>query len=348
MAVTDEKQTQETDPGGMGTYLIAGVGHALGVGLTAAGLLLLAVPFETVLPYIGFITADAQLVDRTLFEAGVHLGLAAAIWTLMVLIYRQFTKTREVKVVRLTSAGAVLAETIIVLPVMLLIIFGLAQVATNNIAGMLANVAAFQGARTAWVWQGEIGTNRGDTAIDAGDVKERARIASALVMTPVAPGGYRQINTGQSQEFKNVREAIFAGQFMIGGSLAGSASSAYSALGAAQSQEMRMSKALDEASFIRRTYMKFSHAYDSVNVSDINVDTSSNEITFTLEYLHQQAFPVVGVIFGERLYTHNAPSNRPGRYLRIKRNVTLPMRVCDTDFSSPSQSKCPANDTWPH
>lgn len=345
--MTDAKQKHRSEPNRPGDYLVYAVGHALGVGLTAAALLLLAVPFDAVLPTIGFIAADTQLVEQTIFEAGVHVGLSAVVWGLMALMYKQFRRAKKVKVVRLTTAGAVLAETIIVLPVLLFVVFGLAQLATNNIAGMLANVAAYQGARTAWVWHGEVGTSRGDRAIDAGDVEERARIASALVMTPVAPGGYRQVNSGQSEEFRNVREAVFAGQFMVGGGLAASASGLYSAMGATQDQDMRMSKALDESSFIERSYMKLSHAYDSVSVYDVTVDPGTNEVTYAFEYLHHQAFPVVGVIFGERLYTHDAPSSRPGRYLRIEREVVLPIRDCDTEFSSPSQSKCPANDTWP-
>ncbi|MGM0556678.1 MAG: TadE family protein [Myxococcota bacterium] len=321
-------------------------GHTLGVSVTAVALLWLAMPIETALPLLGHVSGDSRLMQMNIAEVGIHVGLALALWGLIVFLYSRFKKVKEVKTVKLQQTGAVLAETIVVLPVMLLLIFGLAQVAVNNIAGMLANVAAYEGARNAWVWAPEVGRGRGNSAINTSDVDERGKIAAALVMTPVAPGDYRNIPGGESDEFENVREVMLKGQFpIVGGAMPG-ISSLISGAGALNNQEMRFSKALDESSMMMRSIQKFSFAYASVEIASATVDDSTREVEFELEYLHHQAFPVVGLIFGERLYTHEAPNNRPGRYLRIKRKVRLPVQKCPTP-SGWGTDECPPNNTVP-
>lgn len=342
--MTDTKDTAgATDPSAV-TVALKATGHLLGIAVTAVALLLLAMPFGHALPVLGHIFTDNALVELTITEGAIHLGLATSLWVAFVVLFHQFSKVKEVKTVKLRESGAVLTETIVVLPVMLLIIFGLAQVAVNNIAGMLANVAAYEGARSAWVWAPEINEGRGDDTIDASDVDERSKIAAALVMTPVAPGDYRQWSSGGSTEFENVREAIFKGQYpIVGSSIPNIGGLISTGSGLASNNELRFSKALDESTMRMRTLKKFTHSYSAVDTA--SADVQNEEIVFDLTYYHYQGFPIVGVGFGERLYTTNAPGNRPGYYLKIERRVKLPMRKCDTQWGS--SKLCPPNPTVP-
>jgi hypothetical protein len=338
--VTDTNDQVGANDPSVGVIALKTAGHLLGIAVIATALIALAMPIRALLPFLGEIVAHHKFAELTGVEFAIHFGLATVMWLAAVFLYHQFTRIKEVKTVKLQEqAGAVLAETIVVLPVMLLIIFGLAQVAVNNIAGMLANVAAYEGARSAWVWAPEINEGRMDGGIDTAAVDERAKIAAALVMTPVAPGDYRQQGlTGFSDEFKNVRKAMFVGQFPVG-----AAPPVSSALSTGGNLELRFSKALDESSFTERTAKKLTHAYMSVSKADAQVQ--NEEMVFDFEYLHYQGFPIVGLFLGERVITTSAPGGRAGYYSRIKRKVKFPMRKCDTQWSS--TKLCPPNPNTP-
>src|SRR5690554_1150892 len=125
-----------------------------------------------------------------------HLALSALCWALIYLAGRALLKAaRPERSPRLVRAqGAVATETLIVMPVLLLLVFGLAQLAVVNIAGMLANYAAVQAGRAVWVWHPETqplndqGARRGVTEAM---VIDHARVQAAAALAPVAPGDHQ-------------------------------------------------------------------------------------------------------------------------------------------------------------
>jgi hypothetical protein len=130
----------------------------------------------------------------------LQIGLASCIWAFIVigfhwvrLTLREQREHQKPLHVLKKARGTILTETLIVLPVFLLLTSGLAQLSINSNASILMGVATFQAGRTSWLWEPE---TRGDNARNnmsgnAAAVDEKARIAAATVLTPVVPAEFR-------------------------------------------------------------------------------------------------------------------------------------------------------------
>jgi len=272
----------------------------------------------------------------------LHFGLSACVWAIFSLTFMmlaQSWKRRKTTVFQL-QRGTVLTETIIILPVWMLLVFGLAQLSVNNIAGVLGNVAIYEAARTAWVWEGEVGNRAGVTSEI---VNEKVKIAAALVMTPVSPGGFVG-NPLLSDRPGKMRTALAMTHVpLVGGaisqalpsdvqSLLGTAASLDFTIPTRNNQSVR--RALDGELFIIRTVKKFTHAFHATKVT-------VNGSSVTLEYRHFIAMPMMGPVFGQKTGILAAAMDtsgtmRPGYYTTVTRTS-----------SRLSQSMNPANSALP-
>ena len=318
------EHTTETDTDRYWTSWAARItAHAIGVAVTAA---IVALPFlDTVTLEAMWLSAhQGQYLESTWWEFALHLAASGCLWTLAVLIFEVVTGRRE-PVRKLVGAktGSVMTETLIVLPIFLLLTFGIAQLAVNNIAAIVCDTAAFQAGRTAWLWHSEAATSR--MGVTDEDVEEMTRIQAAAVLTPVAPGDFIVDVTGQTEKMEQMRGSYIGGQLPLfasdQGEIGENTAQALILAGSGPGiMDTRFSKALDESSFRERTARKFTTAY--VN-TEVQLEDNGQEFGATVTYQHHQAFPMVGGIFG----SFQTVGGRPGYYWTLERTYVLPKQI---------------------
>lgn len=256
--------------------------HLLGVALVFAAMVALSIGGETALSLAQFVAAESTIQEAITFRVLIHLGLAACLWAMLVILYKlaelRFQEKKTPRLVRL-PVGTVITETLIALPVLLLLILGMVQLSLNNMTGILTHVAEFQAARTAWVWVPEM-----QEGVSEGEVRERIRISVALVMTPTAP----QERVGISDRAELTQE-IMTARFDTGFNLS------WPPWGNG-SQRLSVERALDSAAALTdRASMKFASAYVNTEVRELII---GEEVGADITFYHFQAVPLVGVIFG--------------------------------------------------
>jgi hypothetical protein len=284
---------------------------------------------------------QGTLVDAVLLEVGVHLGLCAVTWAALVMSFVRLRKliglrkqelrkqdTRDhggrspIKLV--ANTGTVLTETIIVLPVALLLIFGLAQLALVNIASTLSDLAAMQAARTIWVWEPE--AREGRFNVDRALIKEKARVQAALIMAPTASSDFGTFATNSQPDyngtFRKAMGAMYGATIEHGGSDVGSYSSAQADMALSGGQEatgrnMAFNLAFDSDDFQQRTARKFFNAWSQTELEMIE---TQERVGVKLTYHHLCLMPMVASIFG----THAQVNGKEGYYLQMERVYNLP------------------------
>lgn len=236
--------------------------------------------------------AVGELRDEMLTSMVVVFGLSACLWALVVLcgvMLKQRAREKKLRALR-AGKGTIITETLIVLPIFILLTFGLAQMGINSMAGLLGTVAVYEAGRTVAVWGPEVGHNRsGNGSVSRSVVEDRARIVAAGILTPVVPSLVSGLCQG-SQAFNDMQAG------MLG------------ALGPPTDPMPRTRiwsfvDALDTQTFAGRGVAKHRLAYCATTVTyqnSIITDPDSNDrATFrtTLDYAHPIAMPMVGRVF---------------------------------------------------
>ncbi len=315
-------------------WLWMGVAHAVAVVCVAILMALVVFPVATLEALIRAHATVPQLMERSLPAFALHMGLSACLWALVVIVFQLWRRPRPKLVRALGRRGSVMAETLIVLPLFLFLTFGMAQLAVNNMGGILANVAVYQAARAAWLWKPEVGVQRVSHKMTDKEVKDRARIAAAEVMTPVAPGAYLSNPTG-SDAFKKTRFALAAGQVPMGGALGG-AGSLLATVGSvspklATRNNLSLTTALGTSSFLRRSLLKFTHAYEATSVK---ITQKNKRVGVKLTYQLHEVMPVANHVFGK----FKKVGWRLGYFLTIKREYTFRQQPYSANGSLPDGS----------
>lgn len=265
-----------------------------------------------------------------------HLGLCALVWATIVFIagrVRRSWSTAETATSKPFKLGArpigsVLTETIIVLPVALVLIMGIAQLALINIAATLADLAVIQSARTAWVWMPEAVDGRFN--VDRSMVKEKARVQAAAVLAPVASSDFGEFRMSAQPDyaktFQKTMGAIYGAQVEGGG---GNDVGSYSQTQAEQKltpgrrttpEEFSFFLAFDATTFEERSARKF---FNSWAHTEIELADSGERIGVTMTYHHFCLMPLVAGIFGE----YKQINGKNGYFLTIERKYTLRKQV---------------------
>lgn len=315
---------------------VVGLGHLLGVLLVGAALAV------ALLTPRGAATLGSALVDQpgllasSLAAIAVHLGVSALVWGALGLLVARTRRRRRATVAlgRQKRAGSVLTETLVVLPVLLMLVFGLAQLTVNNIAGTLANLAVHQAARSAWVWLPERGRARLDHRITYAEVESRARTAAALVMTPVAPADFIEpdlVGNGPAGDasFWRIHRAMYEASF-------DRPDAAPQTTIEPVSYSDSFAAALDRSDFDQRSARKLAHAYLALDRMDVR--RQGADIVVSLRYQHFQAFPVVRALFGHKLEGSLAPAYLGGSdeyYAPIERTMRMPAQVFSPNTRQP-------------
>jgi|GEM_PF-3031000 len=262
---------------------------------------------------------------QTLLGGLAHLGISAALWGIVWLgasrLRALWRRGRSATIQLRAAAGSIMVETLIVMPVLLLLIFGLAQLAINNIVGVMVNAATFEATRAAWLWMPEVHSGRmGELSIE--DAEEKARIQATLVLLPVAPGSYG-IQVPLTDFAAQARGMVVASQLTTLDTDAGSQgmtmAHALTLISLTQQHASSFSDALDSRRFIERSATKFNAAYATTRV-EIEEDEDAESLKVTVVYRHLCAMPLVGPIFGE--VGHAIPdsmTSTKGYFFEVKR-----------------------------
>jgi hypothetical protein len=216
----------------------------------------------------------------TLFGITLTLGaMWLSTWSLMRRLARRPAPPRVV----LRSRGAAMTETVIVVPLYLLMILGLAQLTINYTAGLLASLASYESARTLAVWGPEAAEGR--RSVTNALALDKARVAAAGVLAPVA----HDVSVAACTLRPTILHAIAGIQ-----SAGNRAPQSVSTFGS-------LAEALDGRTLAERGLPKYVAAYCA---TDIDVERGAalpgQPFTLRLEYRHINAMPLVGHVFANR------------------------------------------------
>ena len=318
--------------GGIAAWAVRAFGHLVGTTCIALLLALPSVDMQTVEMYAAAFREATFAPDGT--GLLLHVGLSALTWSLLAVGFhyarrrwRDASPDRR-RLVR-ANRGSVMVETLIVIVPFLLLTSGIAQLSMRNIAGILADLAVYQGTRAAWVWQPEIGHDRQGTTITEAMVTRRARLASAAALTPTAPSSYEMQNANV-QELTALRSVMFS-TFSDDPSADGSG-----ALGGgtdAESDRLTYATAFDDDTMEARAARKLTFAYLALHNYQINPNSTLDDDTITVQFDYQFniVFPWFTYIF------ENGPptvGGRDGSYVTISRP-----RDPGDRYTLPSQSE---------
>lgn len=278
-------------------------------------------------------------------KIALHLGLAACLWSLIVIVYLLVQTRRSEKrdVTRLVkqSRGTVLTETLIVLVPFLLLTSGLAQLAMLNVTALLVDLAAFQAARVVFVWAPEVNQPRYESNYGGIQIRDRARTIASMALAPTAANDYylgRIPEEGSSNYFRRQR-AIMTGAFMpdssqppwnfewSGGQTALTGGGAFD--GDADSpigDNVSYVSGFDTQTFRFRAARKMTQAEwglykDFQTICPTTCDqVNANESGVHFTYWYNIVFPWFGYIWGE----WENIGQRTGWYAKIERRHTFP------------------------
>ncbi len=309
------------------------IGHLCAIAVLTVGSVLVIVPHAAATRIGGWILRDGALLEMTQLDALLHVALCTCMWAFMFLIYsyaRQ--RMRTVKKVSLrTARGTIITETLIVLPLFMLMFFGMSQLVVNSIAGVLMNVAAFQSARSYWIWQPEEGGARAGSA----SATTKAQIAAAAVMTPVAPGDFLSL-TNLDGDAEKLRLGLASANIPFAEVVPSDTAALLADLASLNFRlttrdNLSFWRALDSQSFAQRSVTKFTHAYYSTSITP---QSSGGRLGVKVTYKHNQVMPLTGRLFGS--LTLEGPGNRPGYYATYERTYTYKAQVAKPNSNMPA------------
>ena len=326
-----KRDRHPTPTRGAVSFLVAAVFHGLVVLILGAASAALF-SNEATLSALGWAWQQDAGVAPVALGLAKHLGLCALVWATF---YMGAGRLRS-----LWSAGAapiklgarplgsVLTETLIVLPVALILIMGIAQLTLVNIAATLADLAVIQSARTAWIWMPEAVEGRFN--VDRSLVRQKARVAAAAVLAPSASsdfGGFRKdSDPDYTRTFQKTMGAIYGAQIEGGG---GNDVGAYSQTRAEQKltpgQDMEGENfsffmAFDATSFEERSARKF---FNSWAHTEIKLVENHSNVGVRMTHHFIVLMPLVAGIFGE----HKQINGKYGYFLTFEREYTLRKQV---------------------
>jgi hypothetical protein len=287
---------------------------------------------------LGVVAADLSALEL-LFQAtwaggydpnwgalALHLGLSAAVWGSGVLLYRVLHKRGKKAVKVYKARGAVMLETLVALVPFLLLTSGIAQYAMINVAGIISDLAVYQAARTAWLWQPEAEIGRNGVNMD--DVEFRARTAAALTLAPTAASNFtvgRNNPGGSGPPFRRIRTAVAASfnQFPVSGENFWIQTNYNWAFFGnqnmnASAENLTFTRALDSDSFYLRAGRKVTSAW--MCLEDFEIIDENDEVGARFTYQYALLFPWFAYIFGDTATI----ATRFAHHMPIRREMTFP------------------------
>lgn len=304
--------------------------HALGV---TAVLLVSVLPFvdQHVLSGYALAMQYPEFRNFSSLDLALHVLLSVCMWAMMFIAYRLvMTRVRERKLRAIrVSRGTAVTETLIILPAWMMLSMGIMQLSITSIAGVLTNLAAFQAARSAWVWAGEAKGNR--SGVDYATMMSKARVAAAMSLAPVAPGDYlHDPFMFVSTSMKQARAGMLAQQLPLLMEDQGAVAEplvylleledAGGLIRMGTKDGLQLARSLDSTSFRTRSVRKLTWAYHATTVIPGSLAGRSGAVVI---YQHQIAMPLVPQIFGQQ----GMVMGRLGYYRPIFREFDFPEQL---------------------
>lgn len=280
-------------------------------------------------------------------RVALHIGLAGCLWALIVIAFlwvrERRTENKEVTRLVKQAKGTVVTEFLIIFTPFILLTSGLAQLAMLNVTGLLADLAAFEGARVVWVWAAEVNEPRFNSGLKGWHMRDKARTIASMALAPTAANDYylgRSVKPGSSNYYRRQR-AWVVGAFMPDGN---PPSSNYEWSGGGQAltgggafdidlrsdgatgQNLTYLSAFDMYGFKWRAARKMTQAewglyHQFETICPSNCDQSGgNESGVHFTYWYNLIFPWFGYIWGE----YEVIGMREGWYAKIERRHTFP------------------------
>ena len=312
------------NPETLKSWVVQGMIHTIGVTFIA---LLLLLPYVDQHIAEGFVMAleNEQFQSFTAAEVAIHIGLSVCTWMLVVITYKLVMLKRRRRKVFKVARGTAITETLIILPVWIMLSMGLLQLSIMNIAGILSNLAVFQAARTVWVWEGDRGQG-----VSYMTVMSKARVQAAYALAPVAPGDYIHNPIFVGNSFKAARAGMLAQQLPLLATDQGNLGYplAYvveledpgGLIRTGGTGDLALWRSLDGTTFRTRSVRKFTFAYNATTIIPFMAATRTGCL---LIYNQQIAMPLAPWVFGER----SIVSGRPGYYRRFVRQFNFQGQV---------------------
>ncbi len=289
-------------------WLIGGTGHLFGVAVIFCFSWWLLIPAPTR-------SALRDAYQHGLFherptELLIHLGLSACFWILLVITWHLIRSSSQGRTRRIIKArGTVMLETAIVMPVLLFTTLGIIQLTLTNTAGLLTSLAAYNAGRTFAVWYPETDPsnppNAGRMGVDDDMVREKARLAAAAAVAPVAPSDFRHQAAGDCGNSDSLDARLEALQ-AIGHE---------SESGVDGHGNYSLARAFDQSDFAHRGQTKLMAAHCAVTV-DYVVNADQHTLHAQVEYKDYVTIPLVGPVFGE----YETVGGREGFFSTITRD----------------------------
>lgn len=265
------------------------------------------------------------------FDLLIQFGLSVCAWALLYigfLLIREGWRQRSAERVLKVTRGTAMIETIIVLPAFLIISLGTMQLAINNIAAVLTNLATFQAARTVFVWAGEMqGDRRGASYAT---LMSKARLQAAQALAPVAPGDYFRNPLILSPTFYQARAGMLGQQLPLAAADQGAIAMPLTfladledldgALMSAEKKNLSLTRSLDRTSFRVRSVRKLTWAYNATQVIPFAAIGRSGVVVI---YAHNIAMPMMTQVFGSQATV----AGRTGYYMHITRQFNYGSQV---------------------
>mgnify|MGYP006280525095 CR=1 FL=1 len=324
-------------------------GHLVGTACIAVLLALPSVDWHTVDVLVA--AASDPYFEPAWRSLLIHVGLAACAWALLTIGFHYVRERRrdDERIIR-AERGSVMVETLIVIVPFLLLTSGLAQLSLRNVAGILADLAAYQGTRAVWLWQPErthTRPNANPGPINRQFIRNRARLASAAVLAPTAPSSFRVPNATPNNGLANLRGTMMATFDYNVGLNAGqqAAQNANTVLGGggnARGNNLNFERAFDTDSLRERAGRKLTFAYLALTNYQINLGSPrqpgnpGRPVSVRFTYQFNIVFPWFAYIFGGS-YNPNGPGGRGGWYVSIQR--PRPGRGAGNQYRLPRQSE---------
>lgn len=304
--------------------------HVLGV---TTVLLVSVLPFVDAHVFSAYALAMEYPEFRTFgaLDVVLHVLLSMCMWAMLFIAYRLvMTRVKEQKLRAIrVSRGTALTETLIILPVWMMLSMGIMQLSITSIAGVLTNLAAFQAARSAWVWSGEAKGER--SGVNYSTMITKARVAAAMSLAPVAPGDYlHDPFIFLSGTLKQARAGMLAQQLPLlmedQGALAEplvyllELEDAGGLIRSGTKDNLQIARSLDSTSFRTRSVRKLTWAYHALTVIPGSLAGRSGAVVI---YQHQIAMPLVPQVFGQK----GMVMGRAGYYRPIFRQFDFPEQL---------------------
>ena len=264
---------------------------------------------------------DAQVRAQSWQDLGGLVVISGLLWSSVALGWHVLARRRHtsLRVVR-AARGQVMLETLIILPVYLLVMMGSMQLALTSMAGLLTTLGSYQAGRAAAIWLPEQRISNPRRTVSEAVVKDKVRVAVVSAVAPVVASGFASgLSTCDAAD--NSTTLTHKIEAMEGALNLGILPSLPGGRTSGDRSQLTVGGAFDEGGMKNRIGPKMRFAYCLVDEPAFSF--SGDKVTTSIVFNYQMVMPFVELAFGEFRNLHG----RSGYYSAIKRSYQVRMQI---------------------